>query len=240
MGSYFFLVNLLPAIPSALGNRLSVPFAETAHLIRRNVEQNDAPLVDLSLLFIDTCNYEFLQQGWDLFIPGGTLSLDKLRAGRGLPFFIQAFLAKNEQRERRHYIYDDLWERYFAYAYSLAAEKGCKFLVDYLSFEVRLRNGLVALRDRRPGEDVRNYQVLPWMGSLDLALELSEINREKGPLSAEMFLDEKRLMRINDCEGTDPFSLDAVLAFLEKYRIFSRWDGVYRSFDHNKIFVSGG
>jgi len=240
MGSYFFLANLLPVIPSALGDKLSIPFADISFLIRRNIEQDDVPLVDLSLLFVDTCNFEFLQHGWDVFIPGGTLGRDRLRLGRDLPFFMQAFLTKNEQREHRRYIYDDLWERYFAHAYSLAAEMGCRFLVDYLSFEVRLRNGLVALRARRSGEDAQGYQILPWMGSLDLTLILSELDKEKGPLSVERLLDEKRLKRISDCEGVDPFSLDAILAFLERSRIFSRWDGVYEGFDPKNIIASGG
>ncbi len=240
MGSYYFLINLLPAMPSSLGDKLPAAFAETSLLVRRNIEPDDAPLVGLSLNFTDACNFEYWQKGWDVFIPGGMLSRDQIQQGRELPFFMKAFLAENDRRERRRYIYDDLWERYFAHAYSLASEMGCFFLADYLSWEIRLRNGLVALRTRKMGEEAQDHQILPWMGSLDMSSMLSDLNEERGPLLMERSLDEERLKRIYDYEGTDPFSRDAVLAYLERSRIFSRWEGVYECRGPENIIANGG
>lgn len=231
MGSYFFLASLLPVIPPSLGGKLPAPFENISRLIRRNIEPDDAPLVDLSLLYIDTYNFEYFQKGWDIFVPGGTLNREQIAQGQELPFFMRAFLAENDQREGRRYIYDDLWERYFAHAYSLAAAMGCQFLVDYLSWEVRLRNGLVALRTKRTGEETLDHQLLHWMGSLDISLMLPDLNEELDPLLIERSLDEERLKRIYDCEGTNPFSRDTILAYLERFRIFSRWEGVNETYD---------
>ncbi len=240
MGSYFFLANLLPPMPAELGDEFSVSFADISLIIKRNIEYDDVPLVDLSLMFVDTRNFESHLQGWDIFLPGGTLSRDQLSQERELPFFMRAFLAENERRERRGYVYDGLWERYFAYSYSLAAEMGCSFLVGYLSWEIRLRNSLAALRARGTGEDAQNYQMLPWVGSLNLTPILHELNPEKGPVSIEKFLDQERLKSIYEHEGVDPFSRNAILAYLERSRIFSRWYGVYESFDLENIIASGG
>lgn len=224
MGKYYFLASVLPVMPAYLGEKLPHPFAEIAGIIRRNVEPDDILLVQSLLLAIDVANFEAIHQGRDIFAEGGVLVREEIGNKRNLPLFMRDFLDEKERGIRRPYIFDALWERYYAYAYSLAQEMGCGFLTDYIAWEIGLRNQLVALRAKEKRKEAEDHTLLPHVGSRDLTALLAHVKSQKNPLLAERALDEERLKQVFHCEGGDPFSLNAILAALEKARILSRWE----------------
>jgi len=224
MARYYFLSSCLPPMPFSLGEKVSLQFEEICGLILRNVEPVDEPLVRCCLHVIDTANTEFYLQGHDIFLPGGSLTREEIEAKRHLPSFIRNFFEDKDKGFRRSYGYDTLWERYYAYAYSLAEELSCRFLIDYLSWEIGLRNSLVELRSRARGEEAEDYQILVRAGGHDFSGIVSQLKMQQNPLKAEQYLDEERLKRIYHCEGADPFSRDVILGTLEKARIYSRWE----------------
>lgn len=224
MARYYFLACCLPPMPLSLGERVSLPFSEICQLILRNIEPADEPLVRCCLHAIDTANTESILQGRDLFLPGGSLTREEIEGKKHLPSFIRTFLGDRDRGVRRGYEYDNLWEGYYAYAHSLAEALGCRFLIDYLSWEIGLRNSLVGLRTRIRGEEAEDYQIMIRAGAYDFSAIISQLKTQQNPLKAEQFLDEERLKRVFHCEGPDPFSRDAVLGALEKARIYSRWE----------------
>ena len=224
MARYYFLASCLPPMPLALGEKVSLSFSEICQLILRNIEPGDEPLVRCCLLSIDTANAEFYLQGQDVFLPGGSLTHEEIEGKKNLPLFMRAFFEDRDRGIRRRYGYDNLWEGYYTYAYSLSEEMNCRFLTDYLSWEIGLRNSLVALRARERGEEADDYQIMVRAGGHDFSAIVSQLKTQQNPLRAEQFLDEERLKRIFHCEGSDPFSRDAVLATLERARIYSRWE----------------
>ncbi len=224
MGKYYFLASVLPVMPAGLGEKLPHPFTEIAGTIQRNIEPGDASLVQSVLFSIDVANFEAIHQDRDVFIEGGTLMREEIESKRNLPLFMRSFLDEKDRGIRRPYVFDVLWERYYAYAYSLAQEMGCRFLIDYLGWEIGLRNQLVALRAKEKREEAEDYILLPHVGGCDFAALLAHVKSQKTPLMAELALDEERLRQVFHCEGDDPFSLNTILAVLERARIFSRWE----------------
>lgn len=224
MGAYYFLTCLLPPLPSTLGEKLSLPFSELSRMVRRHIQPADDALLKGHLSVIDAANFENLEQGRDLFLEGGALSREDLEARRNLPEFIRKFLDEKERGIRRAYLHDRLWELCYGALLALAGSEGCRYLLDYVPWEIELRNRLVALRLRESGGNVDDHAVLPGVRSADFTAMLSQLESQKNPLAAERYLDGERLKQIFHCQGHDPFSLDALLAFLSRAMIYGRWE----------------
>ena len=56
------------------------------------------------------------------------------------------------------------WETYFRYAADVAEACACRFLADWVAFEVGLRNALAIARARELGLDADDYQVAAELG----------------------------------------------------------------------------
>ncbi len=231
MGGYYFLACLLPPLPTVLGEKLSVSFAEITQMVRRNVEISHAGLVRAQLSVYDAANWESLDQGKDDFREGGILTREEMKARRNLPAFIRQFIAEKERDIRRPCIYDRLWELCYAAILTYAREAGCRFLVDYTTWEIHLRNRLVAHRLRDSDRNLADVMILPGIAAIDFSSLLSQLDIQKTPLEAERVLDMERLKSISSCAGSDPFSVDAILAFLAQAAIYSRWEGMQAPYD---------
>lgn len=224
MTRYYFLASCLPPMPSVLGEKLTMPFSEICGLILRNIEPCDEPLVRSCMYAIDTANMEFFLHGQDVFLSGGMLTRFDIESRRSLPYFLRTLLDEKDKAVHRRYKHDNLWEVYYAYAYSLAEEVNCRFLIDYLSWEIGLRNSLVGLRASARGEEAEDYQIMIRAGGHEFSAIISQLKMQQNPLKAEQFLDDERLKMVFHCEGPDPFSRDAILGTLEKARIYNRWE----------------
>ena len=240
MGAYYFLMCLLPSLPSAPGEKLPLPFSELSRMIRCHILPADDPLLRSHLAVIDATNFENREQGRDLFLEGGILSREDLEAGRNLPEFMRAFLDEKERGIRRAHVHDRLWELCYESLLELAGKAGCRYLLDYVPWEIELRNRLTALRLRETGESVEEHAVLPGIRSFDFTDLLSRIEGQKNPLAAERTLDGERLKQIYHCQGTDPFSLDALLAFVSRAMIYDRWEKMQEPYDMNNFLYGGG
>lgn len=224
MSKYYFLASCLPPMPLSLGEKVALSFDDICGLILRNIEPADEPLVLCAFHAIDTANTEFYLLGQDIFLSGGSLTREEIESKKHLPSFIRNFFEERDKGTRRGYGYDMLWEAYYRHAYSVAEELSCRFLIDYLSWEIGLRNSLVELRTRARGEETEDYLILIGAGGYDFSGIVAQLKMQQNPLKAEQFLDEERLKRIYHCEGADPFSRDGILGTLEKARIFNRWE----------------
>lgn len=231
MGMYYFLACMLPPLPSVLGEKLTVPFPEITGILRRNVEPSDAQLLQAQLSVIDAANLESIDQGRDHFLEGGILTREEIKNRHNLPTFIRQFLEEKEREIRYAYIYDRLWELCYASVLGLAREEGCRFLIDYTAWEINLRNRLTALRLRESDRNVSDHTILPASGAFDFSSLLTEVEGQRNPLEAERILDGERLKRIAHCQGSDPFSFDAILAFAAGAVIYRRWEGMQTPYD---------
>ena len=240
MGAYYFLTCLLPPLPSTLGEKLSLPFSELSRMVRRHIQPADDALLKGHLSVIDAANFENLEQGRDLFLEGGALSREDLEARRNLPEFIREFLEEKERGIRRVHLHDRLWELCYGAILALAGSEGCRYLLDYIPWEIELRNRLVALRLRESGGNVDDHAILPGIRSADFTAMLSQLESQKTPLTAERYLDGERLKQIYHCQGNDPFSLDALLAFVSRAMIYGRWERLQEPYDMNNFLYSGG
>jgi vacuolar-type H+-ATPase subunit C/Vma6 len=189
---------------------------------------------------IDAANWESLEQGREQFLEGGILSREELDARQNLPDFIRKFLDEKERGIRRTHIHDRLWELCYRALLAQAEEEGCRYLIDYVPWEIELRNRLVALRLRESGGNVDDHAVLPGIRSADFTAMLSQLESQKNPLAAERYLDGERLKQIFHCQGHDPFSLDALLAFLSRAMIYGRWEMLQAPYDMNNFLYGGG
>jgi hypothetical protein len=240
MGAYYFLICLLPPLPSTQGEKLSLPFSELSRMIRRHILPAADALLRGHLAVIDAANFENREQGRDLFLEGGTLSREELETGRNLPDFIRAFQEEKERGIRRVHLHDRLWELCYEELLDLAGKAGCRFLLDYLPWEIELRNRLAALRLRESGGHVEEHAVLPRMRNFDFTSLLSQIAGQRNPLAVERTLDGERLKQIYHCQGTDPFSLDSLLAYLSSAMIYGRWERMQEPYDMKNYLYGGG
>jgi hypothetical protein len=240
MSNYYFLLCLLPAMPAALGEKMPLGFGEIAGAVRRNVHPEHLELACAHLHGTDAFNWEQMDQGRELFLEGGLLSLEEMAGKRDLPDFIRAFREERERGIHRAYLYDRLWELYYSYAHAVAERYGCRFLVDYLSWEIELRSSLAALRIREMGGNVDDHAMLSAFHPRDFSNLITQLKSQKNPLQAERFLDEERLRQIYRCEGSAAFSIDALLAYVARSAIYSRWQKISEDFDIETYLWHGG
>lgn len=240
MGAYYFLACLLPPLPAALGEKMPRAFAELSGLARRHIHEGDAPVLQALLGVIDAINGEHRELGRDVFVPGGLVSREDLEAGRDLPEFLREFLDAKERGIHRASPVDRLWDAYYAYALEVARKARSRFLGQYLSWEVALRNQLVVQRAKERNLPAEDFLVLPHVETHDFGNLIAQLKSRKNPLAAEQYLDEERLKHIYRCEGTSPFSLDAILAYLSRAAIYGRWERIGQPFDVDDYLHQGG
>jgi hypothetical protein len=240
MGAYYFLACLLPPLPSTLGEKLPVPFFELSRTMRRHIHPSDEGLLRAHLSPIDAANWEHLAQGRDIFLEGGALGREEMDARRGLPEFIERFREEEARGIRRPYPYDRLWELCYGTLLDWAQKAGSRYLMAYLPWEIALRNHLISLRLRGRSGDAAGHAVLPDTQSSDFTNLSSALDGQKNPLAAERHLDTERLKQVLHCQGSDPFSLDALLAYLSRAMIYSRWEKMQPPLDLDNFFSRGG
>ncbi|HON39735.1 conserved hypothetical protein [anaerobic digester metagenome] len=240
MGNYYFLMCLLPALPETLGEKMPMELGDIAGIVKRNIHPEHIEVACALLHGTDVFNWEQVDQGRDIFLEGGLLSRQDLIDGRNLPDYIRVFREERERGIYRPYIYDRLWELYYSYAYSVAQRSECRFLIDYLSWEIELRLSLTAMRIREEGGVLEDHAILDNFRPRDFSNLITQIKNQKDPLGAERYLDEERLRQITRCEGAAPFSIDALLAYVARAAIYSRWEAVTQDFDVETYLWHGG
>lgn len=220
---------------------MAMPFADLSALVKRHIHGEDRPLLHAQLYAIDTVNWEQRDQGRELYVGGGVMAREELDEGRDLPEFIKQYVEERERGLRRVYPYDRLWELYYKEALETAEKNRGRFLLDYLSWDLQLRNHLAAQRAKDRGTQVEEATLLRDQTRFyDFGPVLAQVKSQKHPLQAERVLDEERLRHIYRTEGTSPFTRDALLAYLARSVIYSRWEKMAAPFAAEDFFFEGG
>lgn len=240
MSSYYFLLCLLPPMPVVLGEKVSLGFGEIASTVRRHVHNEHEELVSVQLNSIDAFNWEQMDQGRDVFLEGGILSREDIAAQKDLPSFIRTFCEEKERGINRAYIYDRFWELYYHHVLAVAEQHSCRFLTDYISYEIELRLALTAIRVREKGGHVEEHSILGALAPRDYSNLSAQLKSKKNPLAVERYLDEERLRHIYKFEGIYGFSIDALLSYMARAAIYYRWEKISEKFDLETYLWQGG
>lgn len=233
MSAYYFLMCQLPPTPAELGAKMPLSFGETAAMIKRNAHPEHLEIVDARLQAIDVFNWEQASQGRDVFLEGGTLSREEVYGNKNLPPFISVFREEKERGLNRYYAYDRLWELYFAYALAVAERNDCRFLIDYLSWEIELRMALTAWRVKESSGSLEDHAILKHLCSRDFSNLIAQVKSSVNPLELERYLDEERLRQVFKYEGISGFSIDALLGYLTRAEIYHRWQRISETLNLN-------
>ncbi len=233
MSTYFFLMCQLPPMPSALGERISLSFGEITGMIRRNVLPEHLDLVVTRVQAVDVFNWEQADQGRGIFLEGGTLSEEEIAGQKNLPPFVSLFREERERGLNRPYVYDRLWELYYAHTLAVAERYACRFLIDYLSWEVELRIALTAWRVKEQSGNIEEHMILRHIRSRDFSNLIAQVKTRQNPLEVERYLDEERLRQVYRYEGISGFSIDALLGYLTRAEIYHRWQKIGENLNMN-------
>lgn len=228
---YYRLMTLLPAPPAA-PDRPTVPLAAGIELLRGELSPAHWTLAEAMLTRLDVANTEALLQGRAELVDGRALRvtsaerLAALRARGELPDFFGQFLEHHEQGtlEQGGYSFDRLWQGYYGWLQAQAERGGSRFLREWVSWEISLLDRLARWRGGRLGRS-GDAALLSDLGTAAGHEELiGRLAEEDDPQRREMLLDGARLAAIERSSGSDPFALDAVLAWLAAALLLDRWE----------------
>lgn len=225
--SYYRLMAGLPALPEQ-AEGAPIPLAEVLREMLEELEENerDRALVLALLGQIDCRNVESVLRGFELFDERGLLSRQAIEERSQLPEYIEEFIERYHSGSLSElHPFDALWRAYFQQLSELAQSAGNAFLRDWVAFELGLLDGLVRLRAEELGEkaELRSTGLEDEASDEHQAL-LASLAETSSPMERERLLDSARLRAIESFSGTDPFSVDAVLAYLVASLILDRWD----------------
>jgi hypothetical protein len=226
MGDYYSLMCLLPPMPESLGEQMQLGTGEIVEMAKRNIHPEHLEITFAYLHSVDAFNWEQMDQQRDLFIEGGLLTRGEMEGAKNLPDFIRVFREEKERGIHRAYPYDRLWELYCSYAHGVADRFNCRFFIDYLDWEIGLR--------------FEDHAILGSFHSRDYSNLIAQLEAKKNPLEVERHLDEERLRQIYSMEGVNGFSIDALLAYIARSAIYSRWEKISEDFDTDSYLWHGG
>jgi hypothetical protein len=233
-------MSRLPPLPANLGEKMPADYGWMAGQARANVAPGDRGALEALLEEADIANFIHHRTGIFQFVPGGRLSLDDIARGRDLPEAVRYFLLEEERGISRAYVYDRLWEIRFSGAMEAARRSGVRFLQQYLSWDCQLRNFLSELRARASGRDAAPHLVRVGCGGFGFGRMAAGLQERPDPLSAMLYIAGQRLRFIGDCLDYDSFSLDALLGYLARARIFDQWQDYSLPYDLQTITQAGG
>jgi hypothetical protein len=233
-------MSRLPTLPGRLGERMAAGFGWLAGQARANLSPYDLGSLEALLSETDIANYIFIRTGIAKRLPGGRLSDEDIAQGRDLPEAVRSFIQEEERGISRPYPYDRLWELHYAEALETARRSGSDFLKCYLPWESQLRNVLAELRCRAANLDPGHHLVRTGGGGYGFGRMIAELQDQANPLDAMLYLDRQRLRFIAERMNYDGFSLDALLGYLARARIYDQWQDYTLTYDLQTITQAGG
>lgn len=120
---------------------------------------------------------------------------------------------------------DRLWERYFRYVARLAERLKCRFLADWVRYEVTLRNALAATRAKRLGLEAADYLVaadLGWEGDA-LAEVVAEWASSATPLAGQQGLLRARWSWLAANDAWFSFRDDELAVYAARLLLLHQW-----------------
>ncbi|MHC4695405.1 MAG: hypothetical protein ACYTFA_01535 [Planctomycetota bacterium] len=123
------------------------------------------------------------------------------------------------------------WEAYFRYAAGVARTFACRFLADWVRFEVGLRNALAIARARRLGLEVDDHLVAPELGepAESFAVIISERTAAATPLAELEMLIKARRAWLTEHEAWFSFSDDEFAAYAAKLMLLIQYEQLVKA-----------
>jgi len=219
---YYRLMTALPTIPEEV-TPLAVPVAEIVAQILEEVGGTHRELIDALLWQIDAANAESILLGKDIFDPRGTLTREDFDTRLNLPPFIDEVFRSTETSGQPQVAVQLIWESYYNALIALAEKHSSRFLRGFVQFETGLRNAIARKRAEALSLDADAAQVLGGADALFYGQLVLRAQEAEDPEAREMILDRERLALYQELEGIDPFTIDALLAFVASALVLDSW-----------------
>ncbi|MFP3937359.1 MAG: DUF2764 family protein [Phycisphaerae bacterium] len=219
-GDNFYLLSSLPAL-NRLGD--TPPLTEAGLLEKVSGSPGPRRLIETLMLSDDLLQREAMLSGELEEVSPAVLSAAQARNDEPLP----DYLTPQEQAEGEspRAATDALWDRYFRWAAEVANREGSRFLLDWVGYEVALRNALAGERARALGLEPGPYMVARDLAdeTVDLDEAISQFSSAENPLAAMKALDEARWAWLNENEPYYSFADDELAAYAAKLMLMYRW-----------------
>ncbi len=217
------LMTLLPALPEK-PEAPPAPLEEVLEHMKDSLSGDHWKAADALLQYLDCLNVEAVLLERDFFDERALRDRDHIEGLIELPDYMAEFItAWKSGGGTGGYPMKDLWRGYFANMLETARETKSGFLADWATWEVSLRNALAEARAEAAGMSADDHlaeRPHNEPNHEDLLLRLRDAS---DPLVRQKYLDGERLAAIEGFRGTDPFSMDSVLAYLASCLILERW-----------------
>ncbi len=214
-----FLLTMLPS-PGKLG---SAPPMGLSDLIEHVTEDSQwRKLVEAIILLDDLQQREALLAGEIEEVEPAVLTLQQARGEAPLPEILVADVPRDQPGAIAT---DLLWETYFRYVHALGRAERSRFLVQWVEFEIALRNTLATARARRLGLAEGDYLI-----AADLAAENGEASvvvdewaAAPTPLAGLQAVIRGRWAWVDEHDGWFSFSVDELLAYAVRVMLLEQW-----------------
>lgn len=214
-----FLLTMLPS-PGKLG---SVPPMGLADLIEHVTEESRwRKLVEAIILLDDLQQREAFLAGEIEEVEPAVLTLQQARGEAPLP---EILVAEGPRDQPGAMATDRLWETYFRYVHALGRSERSRFLVQWVEFEIALRNALATARARSLGLVEGDYVVAADLadGDEDPSAVVDEWAAAPTPLAGLQAVIRGRWSWVQDHDGWFSFSVDELLAYAVRVMLLEQW-----------------
>jgi len=216
-GDNYYLITALPVLGDLGG---AVPM--TGEQLLEHVREARAPRAMIEALFLgdDLLQREALLAGEIDQPTPVVLSPAQVRGDQPLPGFLSA-----RPGPARRIGADELWEAYFRYAASVAAETRNDFGRQWVAHEVALRNALATRRARTLELEAGDYLVASDLASEDedFASLLNDWSTASNPLAGLRILDRARWVWLDAHDRYFSFADDELAAYAARLMLLQRW-----------------
>jgi hypothetical protein len=220
-----YYITTLPA----LGDLGTSPEMGLADLLE-HLEENRSwyEQVEGLVLLDDLLQREALLAGETDEVEPSVLSFQQVRGEAPLPEALEAPMDADELAAvdpPTALVTDLLWDRYFRHVHRLGRSHRSRFLVQWVQFEVTLRNALATARARRLGLDESHYLVAPDLAQSgeDLAPMLAEWEAAPTPLAGLRVVIRARWSWLDQQDAWFSFAVDEVLAYAARVMLLEQW-----------------
>lgn len=220
---YYRLMTSVPPVKGDLKSTSTPSLSKISQLIFTEVEGSDKELVSSILWFVDTANAEAVLLDKDHFRESGTISKEEFENKLDLPPFLDNIFRMEQGVVQQEILLKKLWESYFNALIEISRKHNSKFLQGYTEMEIGLRNAIAAVRAKELGVEEGKIQIFNGKNSFQYGSLVLRASEAKDPQERELVIDKARLAYYLELEGIDPFSIDAVLAYLAKAMVIDSW-----------------
>lgn len=217
----------ITALPT-LGMPGSAPPLELSDLRERLLDSPWARQpIDVVLLQDDLTQRDSFLSGESSEVQPTVLTEAQTRNEAPLPEFLLADAASQVGTLET----DRVWESYFRHASTIGREQGVRFLVEWVAFEVGLRNALAVARAQRLGLEHSDYRVAADLGesSQDYARAVEEWGAAGNPLAGQRALIMARWTWVNQHDAWFTFRGDELAAYAAKLLLLHQWHRLARA-----------